>query len=32
MVPGRHCLAGDFCGQEGGSAEDKDAHGPTLRR
>jgi hypothetical protein len=32
MMPGGDGLAGDFCGQEGGSAEDEDAHAATLRR
>jgi hypothetical protein len=31
-MSGGHGLAGDFCGQEGGSAQDKNAHAATVRR
>jgi hypothetical protein len=31
-MAGGDCLADDFCGQEGGSAQDKNAHVATLRR
>jgi hypothetical protein len=32
IMPGCHGLAGNFCGQEDGPPEDKNAHAATVRR